>query len=107
MPSAVREADDSIARRVGESLMLDGDQGAGSDSIPSHPLGVKPLGNLYLHDGPNARTAIGLWNACPDEILMIILEHFDTASLRKFGSTCRFLFAFCYSEELWKTLFLQ
>jgi hypothetical protein len=111
MPSAVRESDqvddDSFSRKVGESLTLDRDQSLDSDLIPSHPLGVKPLGNLYLHDGPNARRAIGLWNAFPDEILMIILEHFDKSSLVNLGSTCKFFFAFCYSEELWKALFLQ
>lgn len=77
------------------------------DSIPSHPLGIKPLGNQYLSDGPNARSSVGVWACLPDEVLMTVLEHFERLCLRDLGFTCKFLYAFCHSEELWKALFLQ
>ncbi|KAH7329311.1 hypothetical protein B0I35DRAFT_41906 [Stachybotrys elegans] len=78
-----------------------------SDSIPSHPLGLKPLGNRFLHEGPDARVAAGTWQILPDEFLMVVLESFDKSALVNLGSTCKFLFAFCRSEELWKALFLH
>ncbi|KAH8890976.1 Clavaminate synthase-like protein [Thozetella sp. PMI_491] len=76
-------------------------------SIPSHPLGIKPLGNQYLVDGPNARHHIGSFQALPDELLSQLLEFLDQRSLRVLGYTCRFLYAHSVSEELWKALFLE
>ncbi|KAL6908457.1 hypothetical protein GGI43DRAFT_392797 [Trichoderma evansii] len=78
-----------------------------SDSIPTHPLGVKPLGNQYLAKGPNARRSIGTWACLPDELLAVVLEGVDKQSLLNLGSTCKFLYAFCHSEELWKALYLR
>lgn len=78
-----------------------------SGSIPSHPLGVKPLGNQYLSDGPKARRNIGSWQSLPDEILMVVLEHFEKPDLLNLGHTCKFLYALCHSDELWKALFLR
>lgn len=78
-----------------------------SDSIPTHPLGVKPLGNQYLAKGPNARRSTGSWTCLPDEILALVLEGFDKQSLLNLGSACKFLYAFCHSEELWKALYLR
>ena len=90
-----------------ESKSLTNEDVSHSDSIPSHPLGVKPLGNLYLFEGHNARRSIGTWEALPDEMLTVIAEHLDSSSLLKLGHTCKFFYAFCHSEELWKALFLQ
>lgn len=78
-----------------------------ADSIPSHPLRVKPLGNRYLSHGPNARASVGAWSALPDEVLLLVLELFESSELRRLGSTCKFLYAFCHLEELWKAVFLQ
>lgn len=75
--------------------------------IPSHPLGVKPLGNQYLSSAPSARRAIGALGSVPDEVLMILLEHLDGATLTRLGACCRFLYAFCRADELWRTLSLQ
>jgi hypothetical protein len=77
------------------------------DSIPSHPLGVKPKGNLYLFEGVNARHNTGIWASFPEEMLMVILEYVDKSSLFQLGHTCKYFYAFCHSEELWKALFLQ
>lgn len=75
--------------------------------IPVHPLGIKPLGNQYLSPTVNARRALGQLQALPDEVLSQLLEYFDQQSVRTLGYTCRFLFAFCHSDEFWKPLFLE
>ncbi|GAO13816.1 hypothetical protein UVI_02004620 [Ustilaginoidea virens] len=101
MPSIVLhhgQGTESTALRDGPAI-----QGG---SIPTHPLGVKPLGNRYLSKGPNAKTNSGIWGLLPDEMLMLVLEQLDAGSLLSLGSTCKFLFAFCHSDELWKALFL-
>lgn len=75
--------------------------------IPVHPLGVKPLGNQYLSSTANARRGLGKLQALPDEVLSQLLEYFDQQSVRKLGYTCKFLFAFCHSDDFWKALFLE
>lgn len=75
--------------------------------IPSHPLRIKPLGNQYLSSAVNARRATGRLQVLPDEVLAQLLEYFGQQSLRKLGYTCRFLFAFCHADDLWKALFLE
>ncbi|RDA93485.1 hypothetical protein CP533_2664 [Ophiocordyceps camponoti-saundersi (nom. inval.)] len=80
---------------------------ADGHSIPSHPLRVKPLGNLLLARGPDARAALGAWGSLPDETLMLVLEHLDQSELITLGSTCKFLYAFCHSDELWKAIYLR
>jgi hypothetical protein len=78
-----------------------------SDSIPPHPLGLKPLGNQYIFTGRNAKRSIGAWRLLPDEVISLVLEQFDANALLKLGHTCKFFYAFCHSDELWKPLFLQ
>lgn len=77
-----------------------------TNTIPPHPLGVKPSGNSYTATS-NDKDVIGSWRALPDEMIAIILEHLDSPALRNLGATCRFLFAFCRSEDLWKALFIE
>ena len=78
-----------------------------TESIPVHPLGVKPLGNQYFASGPLARHALGFLGSLPDEMILQLLEHLQQDSLKSLGSTCRFLYAFCRLDELWKPLFLE
>jgi hypothetical protein len=40
-------------------------------------------------------------------MLVHLLEYLDERSLRTLGYTCRFLFAICGSDDLWKSLFLE
>ena len=75
-------------------------------TYPSHPLGVKPSGNKYTAT-KSAREAIGTFQVLPDEILAILLEYLDSRLLRHLGSTCKALYAFCYSDDLWKALFIE
>jgi hypothetical protein len=84
-----------------ESLGLEESQ----EFIQQHPLGVKPLGNQYTAS-VDARRFIGPFQILPDEILAILLEGFESRLLQTLGSTCKFLYAFCRSEDLWKTLFI-
>lgn len=111
MPSAVlHHQTNGIANQShepAESTLFDDNVVTQGDSIPTHPLGVKPLGNRFLSNGPNAKANCGTWGFLPDEMLMLVLEHVDAKSLLRLGSTCKFLFAFCHSDELWKALFLQ
>lgn len=87
---------DSLALGEPESLV----------SIPLHPLGVKPSGNQYTAPS-NARHAVGFFQILPDEVLATCLEYLDVPQLRVLGSSCKFLYAFCRSEDLWKTLFIE
>jgi F-box-like len=94
-------------RHVRDSLAVGSDLDATSDSITPHPLGLKPLGNQYLASGRPAKESIGAFDALPDETLVILLEYLDQHSLRQLGYTCRFLYACCRSDDLWKALFLE
>jgi hypothetical protein len=78
-----------------------------TESIPVHPLGVKPLGNQYFAPGPSARQALGHIGILPDEMILQLLEYLQEESLTILGSTCRFLYAFCQLDELWKSLFIE
>jgi hypothetical protein len=75
-------------------------------SIPCHPLGVKPSGN-GLTAAWDLRTAMGDFNALSDDAILVLLEYLDSSSLLKLGRTCKALYAFTRSEDLWKTLFIR
>lgn len=75
-------------------------------SAPSHPLGVKPLGNAYASN-VNLRSASGLFGRIPEELVFQILEYLDGGALTGLGSTCKALYAFSRAEELWKALFVE
>ena len=75
-------------------------------SVPPHPLGLKPLGNQYT--APiNLKDNLGTCQRLPDELLILLLEHLNSSSLRYLGSTCKALFAFTRSDDLWKTIFID
>lgn len=78
----------------------------GGEAIPSHPLGVKPSGNALLAT-ENLRDAIGSFKLLPDELILLLLESLDGASLLRIGRTCRAFYAFTRAEELWKALFVR
>lgn len=90
----------------GDSNSIDDEESSAAVSIPPHPLGVKPSGNAYTATR-NARYAIGPLQILPDEVLAIFLESLDARLLRLLGATCKFLYAFTRSEELWKPLFIE
>jgi len=88
---------------VVESLSLEGES---PHSIPHNPLGIKPSGNQYTSSS-NSKSSAGPFQLFPDEILAIYLEYLDACDLRSLGSTCKFLYAFCRSDDLWKSLFIE
>ncbi|PYH90893.1 F-box and JmjC domain protein [Aspergillus ellipticus CBS 707.79] len=75
------------------------------DTIPGHPLGVKPSGNALLA-AENLRDAIGVFNLLPDELISMLLEYLDGPSLVSVGRTCKAFYAFTRAEDLWKALFV-
>ncbi|KAI5465904.1 hypothetical protein BGZ63DRAFT_460597 [Mariannaea sp. PMI_226] len=106
MPSTV--APDGVLRHCHSSSERGRDlTESTSDSIPLHPLGLKPLGNQYFFQGRNARESIRVWNLFPDELIVLILEQLDIPTLFSFGHTCKFFYAFCHLDDLWKALFLR
>ncbi|KAK2752389.1 hypothetical protein FQN55_007429 [Onygenales sp. PD_40] len=76
------------------------------EAIPPHPLGVKPSGNA-LAASSNLRAAVGSFGELSDELVILLLECLDAASLLSLGATCKALYAFTHAEELWKALFIE
>lgn len=74
--------------------------------VASHPRGIKPLGNAY-ESKINLKSSCGHFSLLPDELLTQVLEYLPASSLVRLGSTCKALYAFSRSEELWKTLFIE
>ena len=81
-------------------------RGESSLSIPPHSLGIKPLGNKYTATS-DAKDSIGYFQIFPDEVLAILLEYLEVPQLLVLGATCKFLYAFCRSDDIWKTLFIE
>lgn len=76
------------------------------DAVPCHPLGVKPSGNALVA-ASNLRDALGSLSVLADEVILMILEYLDPSSLLKLGRTCKALYAFTRSEDVWKTLLIR
>ena len=74
--------------------------------IPCHPLGIKPLGNLYLARR-NIKEAAGLFYSIPDDLLIQILEFLEPLPLLKLGASCKALWAFSRHEDLWRTQYVK
>ena len=71
--------------------------------VPSHPQGVKPLGNLYSASKPNLKTHAGSFALLPDELIVAVFEELDARQTLDLGATCKALYAFATHDELWKT----
>lgn len=74
--------------------------------IQAHPLGIRPSGNA-LTESAHARDNIGTFGALPDEVILSLFEWLEGMDLLQLGATCRALFAFTKSEDLWKGLLLR
>lgn len=88
------------------NLPLTNEDSSNDDAIPCHPLGVKPSGNGLLAS-KSLRDAIGTFQRLPDDLILILLEFLDGASLLSIGRTCKAFYAFTRAEELWKALFVR
>ena len=78
-----------------------------SNTIPPHPLGVKPSGNKYSALVVSRNFIGPTFSLWPDEILTLFLEYLGPSELRLLGSSCKFLHAFCRADDLWKALFIE
>ncbi|CAI5517270.1 unnamed protein product [Closterium sp. Naga37s-1] len=80
-----------------------------------HPLGVQPLGNLFLRSDHNplkplrnARDAgLGALRRLPDPILLDIVGRLPAESLCHVGMASRALHVVAHQEELWRALVLE
>lgn len=72
----------------------------------SHPLYVRPLGNLYFADhvkGLSREEQMGDFSIFPEELFMEMLGYIDDSQSLKALSHCsRVLYAYLYDEDLWK-----
>ncbi|CAR30549.1 KLTH0H12562p [Lachancea thermotolerans CBS 6340] len=80
---------------------------------PIHPLGVKPSGNIYLHNNLkeldlSRKRQLGHLAALSEEILALALSFIDSPSdLVSLGHSSRVLYAYTYNEELWRKLYID
>ncbi len=84
-----------------------------------HPLGVKPSGNALLSsmvnniDSLNTRQLtkelqLGYFAILPDELILTIIELLnDPKDLRNLGYCSRVFFAFTWSDENWRKLYMR
>ena len=77
-----------------------------STLVRRHPLGVRPSGNALTSDW-NLKSSCGPFARLPDDLLMQLLETLNIPHLLRLGNTCRALYAFTRSEELWRALFVE
>ncbi len=77
-----------------------------SREVRPHPLGIKPLGNAY-EAKRNIKILSGAFAHLPDELLLQLLDYMRSSDLLKLGGTCKALYAFSRTEELWKALFVE
>lgn len=71
----------------------------------AHPLGVKPSGNSLTANDSSAFT-MGNFGRLPDETILVLFEWLDSNSLLNLGASCRGLFAYATTDQLWKDLFI-
>ena len=80
-------------------------------AIP-HPLGVKPMGNLFM--SPNLKESfekksksLGFFSFLSEDIFIDILSYLPESDLVSLGSTSQYMHAYSSFDELWKELFWQ
>lgn len=102
------EADRPAKRQRVESVPLvdEPDEPGDSSLVIRHPMGVRPSGNA-LTSTHNLKAACGYLAALPDELVVQLLESLEARDLLLLGGTCKALYSFTRSEELWRTLFVE
>lgn len=86
-----------------------------STTSSRHPLNVKPSGNLILQtssesdDTSKLRSAqLGSLAILPDDLVMDLLGYVASPrDLHQLSLTSRFMYAFCYDEDMWKKLYVS
>ncbi|SCU90871.1 LAME_0E10352g1_1 [Lachancea meyersii CBS 8951] len=80
---------------------------------PSHPLGVKPSGNAFLEENraelvKQRVKVLGRLGGLSEEVLTYIISLVDDPKdLLSLGHASRVLYAYTYSEELWRKLYVD
>ncbi|EME26338.1 uncharacterized protein Gasu_60130 [Galdieria sulphuraria] len=78
-----------------------------SFQVPAHPLGIKPLGNLwttssYSVDSIGREKSLGFFSILSDEWLLDLLYYLDGCSAAMLSCCSKYLYAFCSYNELWR-----
>lgn len=73
--------------------------------VTRHPLSIKPSGNAYAA-GKNLKWAAGAFSCLPDELILQVFEYLDATTLTKVA-TCKALYAFSRSDDLWKKIAVE
>jgi hypothetical protein len=81
-------------------------QDEGSLTVTSHPLNLKPSGNVFAAER-DIKMSMNIFARLPDELLLQVMEWLEPVDLIRLGSTCKAFYAFCTAEDLWKTLFIE
>lgn len=79
---------------------------------PTHPLGVKPSGNALLsaikNAGETKKKLLGDFARFPEELLVELLSYITRPEdLKNLGHCSRILYAYTYSEDHWRNLYLE
>jgi F-box domain len=74
-----------------------------------HPLGVQPLGNKLLGQGPQCCRSAGLGALAvlSDELLLHVLQHLSPDTLARLCTASRSTYAYCALDELWRAATLE
>jgi F-box domain len=75
-------------------------------TLPPHPLGIKPAGNAFRAT-VDLKNHAGLFRMLPDDLIAHLLDHLGSRELLGLGHTCKALYAFCYSDDPWKSIFVE
>ena len=73
-------------------------------AVGTHPLGVQPIGNALLDDGPPRRPVeLGAFRVFDDEFLLQLLtEYVDAKSVARLGATSRTFYALASAPQIWR-----
>lgn len=78
-----------------------------SNDKSGHPLGVLPLGNLLFPNHPQPRTIGNLWSLLPHAVIQHFINELSPAQVAVLSQVCKTFYAFCASEEYWRTAVLD
>jgi len=112
MPNAPAPTNIASKHGIIDNQALPGDHSYnGSDDVDdsgmphAHYLGVKPCGNVFVAH-KNLTDNMGTFQKLPDETILTVMEWLDSQSLLNIGASCRGLFAYSSTDQLWRELFI-
>lgn len=76
----------------------------------SHPLGVKPSGNLYMEQDLESlvefrRHSLGVFSRISEDLLLDIFSFLDASDLLSLSGVSHYCRAFSFHHDLWRDLF--